>query len=180
MTEPKVAWCLQLADNALCSFLFVFLLQRTISKMLRNTSGYVQRLRALFVIAVSNFVFPVIFVVIELILVTRKLSYFALAAINISGTNIEIIGILFATIWASIRSNGGVSTDSKIDTGGSGRSASSGRRESRVIDISVTRQTAIIASDNTHSVPIELSGLSMSKRDGSVAAASEISSAPEV
>ncbi|THU90137.1 hypothetical protein K435DRAFT_864609 [Dendrothele bispora CBS 962.96] len=160
MLESKVVWCLQLADNALCSFFFLFLMQRTISKTLRNTSGYVQRLRVLFLIAVSNFVFPVIFVAIELILVTRNLGYFALGAINISRTNIEIIGILFATIWASTRSNGGVtgSTDSKIDADSS----------------------AVIASDNTHSLPIELSGLNMSKRDGSVAAASEILSTPEV
>jgi len=59
--------------------------------------SYAQRLRVLFLIAASNFIFPVIFVVIELIFVTRKLSNMALAAINISGTNIEIIGILFAT-----------------------------------------------------------------------------------
>ncbi|THV05586.1 hypothetical protein K435DRAFT_790099 [Dendrothele bispora CBS 962.96] len=131
MPEPKVVWCLQLADNA----------------MLRSTSGYVQRLRMLFVIAASNFVFPVIFVVIELILVTRDLGYIALAAINVSGINIEIIGILFATI----------STNSNlIDTGGS---ASSGRRESRVIDTSVTRQIVF------RSAPTQSSGSTASASD---------------
>ncbi|KAF5360018.1 hypothetical protein D9758_007562 [Tetrapyrgos nigripes] len=50
----------------------------------------------------------VIFVIIQLILLTRGLSYLAVGCLNISGVNIEVIGVLFATIWsAQVRGTGG-------------------------------------------------------------------------
>ncbi|KAF5360088.1 hypothetical protein D9758_007558 [Tetrapyrgos nigripes] len=152
----------------LCSFLFVYLLKRAISKTLRKSTGYARRLRALFLIAASSFVFPVIFVIIELVFMTRKLSETTLASINISGTNVEIIGVLFATIWASsAQSENEVNSNKTPSTSGgsSGYSGYSGGvngvngrirmpsrprpLSSRVIDISVTRQTETIPTFTT-------------------------------
>ncbi|KAF5342930.1 hypothetical protein D9758_014951 [Tetrapyrgos nigripes] len=65
--------------------------------------SFSKRIRTLFLIAASNFVLPVIFVILELILMSTPLTngYIVLAAINISATNVEILGVIFATIWAS-------------------------------------------------------------------------------
>ncbi|KAK7439034.1 hypothetical protein VKT23_017740 [Stygiomarasmius scandens] len=99
--ELRLAWSLQITDNALCSFLFIYRLHRTrsFSARLRNSS-YGKRLRTLLLITVSNFVLPVVFVIVELGVVNST-SAMALAGINVSATNIEVIGVLFATIWAS-------------------------------------------------------------------------------
>ncbi|THU90790.1 hypothetical protein K435DRAFT_727853 [Dendrothele bispora CBS 962.96] len=99
LPEPRAAWVLQLVDNGICSFLFLYKLNQVQSFSARfgSNSSYLQLLRTLFLIAISNFVFPVIFAILQIIFISLKLSYESLASINISGTNIEIIGVLFAT-----------------------------------------------------------------------------------
>ncbi|KAF5360021.1 hypothetical protein D9758_007565 [Tetrapyrgos nigripes] len=110
LPEPKIAWSLQLIDNGICSFSFLYQLHKIQSfpLWLNKDTSLLRRLRTLFLIAISNFVFPVIFVIIQLILMTRALSYLAVGCLNISGVNIEVIGVLFATIWsAQLRETGG-------------------------------------------------------------------------
>ncbi|KAK7439035.1 hypothetical protein VKT23_017741 [Stygiomarasmius scandens] len=63
--------------------------------------SYANRLRILFLIAMSNFVFPIIFVILELSLINKTSNEKLLAGVNISATNVEVVGVLFATLWAS-------------------------------------------------------------------------------
>ncbi|KAK7439020.1 hypothetical protein VKT23_017726 [Stygiomarasmius scandens] len=102
MPEPKAIWSLQIIDNAVCSFLFMYRLNQIKSFSLRlSNASYAKRLRTLLLITVSNFVFPVIFAILELGLMNGATKEIALAGINISATNVEVVGVLFATIWAS-------------------------------------------------------------------------------
>ncbi|THU85248.1 hypothetical protein K435DRAFT_764389 [Dendrothele bispora CBS 962.96] len=102
MPEPKVVWSLQIVDNAVCSILFMYRLHQIESFSLRlSNPSYAKRLRTLFLITVSNFVFPVVFVIIELALMNKAANPRLLAGISVSATNVEAIGVLFATIWAS-------------------------------------------------------------------------------
>ncbi|KAK7439016.1 hypothetical protein VKT23_017722 [Stygiomarasmius scandens] len=75
MPEPKSVWSLQIADNA-------------------------KRLRTLLLITISNFILPVIFVIVSLSMfnITGDMTF---AGITVSATSVEVIGVLFATIWAS-------------------------------------------------------------------------------
>jgi len=64
------------------------------------TASYGKCLRTLLLIAISNFILPVIFVIVELSMfnITSDVTF---AGITISATNAEVIGVLFATIWTS-------------------------------------------------------------------------------
>ncbi|THU85247.1 hypothetical protein K435DRAFT_869486 [Dendrothele bispora CBS 962.96] len=102
MPAIRAVWGLQIIDNAICSFLFIYRLHQIKSFSLRlSNSSYRQRLRTLLLISISNFVFPVIFVIIQLNLMEYSTNFNLLAGINISATNVEVIGVLFATMWAS-------------------------------------------------------------------------------
>ncbi|THU90785.1 hypothetical protein K435DRAFT_841293 [Dendrothele bispora CBS 962.96] len=108
LPEPKAVWSLQLMDNAICSFLFLYKLHKiqSLSLSLGKNTPYIKRLHTLFILAISNFVFPVIFVIVQLIFISRDISYLPIACLNVSGVNIEVIGVLFATIWsAQLRDN---------------------------------------------------------------------------
>ncbi|KAF5360022.1 hypothetical protein D9758_007566 [Tetrapyrgos nigripes] len=103
LPEPKALWILQLVDNGLCSILFLYKLNQVQSFAIRlgEKSSYIQCLRTLLLIAISNFVIPVIFAIVQIFLMMNQSDMITLASVNISGTNIEIVGVLFATIWAS-------------------------------------------------------------------------------
>ncbi|THU90792.1 hypothetical protein K435DRAFT_841297 [Dendrothele bispora CBS 962.96] len=108
MPELKATWSLQLMDNAICSFLFLYKLHeiQSLSLSLGKDTPYIKRLHTLFILATSNFVFPAIYVIMQLIFISRDITYLAVACLNVSGVNIEVIGVLFATIWsAQLRDN---------------------------------------------------------------------------
>ena len=67
----------------------------------QSIGSYGARLRTLFWIALSNFVFPVIFDVAQLILVFRDRNYFEGSSVVIVNSYVSILGVLFSTIWAS-------------------------------------------------------------------------------
>ncbi|KAM5530900.1 hypothetical protein V8D89_015432 [Ganoderma adspersum] len=63
--------------------------------------SYAARIRTLFWIALSNFVFPVIFDVAQLVLIFRDPDYIEGAYIISVNSYVSILGVLFSTIWAS-------------------------------------------------------------------------------
>ena len=68
------------------------------------SDSYPAQLRALFWIAVSNFVFPVFFDIAKYILMFRDTGdYNVYLIVVISDIYVEIIGVLFATVWAATK-----------------------------------------------------------------------------
>ena len=65
------------------------------------TGTYAERLRALFWIAVFNFVFPTILNVVAIILIYCSTNTFALTDLVITNLYVEIVCVLLATIWCS-------------------------------------------------------------------------------
>lgn len=66
-----------------------------------STDSYTAQLKSLFWIAVSNFVFPVILSIIQLILLFHDPSYLKGAYIFMANDYVEIIGVLLATVWTT-------------------------------------------------------------------------------
>ncbi|KAE9397038.1 hypothetical protein BT96DRAFT_761514, partial [Gymnopus androsaceus JB14] len=104
--EPKIGWCLQIADNMICSAIFLTRLRGVQSRSLRvggedGRAPFGERLRILFWIALSNFVFPAMVTIALLVLncVDRNYTHFLL--VFISNIFVEAFGVLFATIWSS-------------------------------------------------------------------------------
>jgi hypothetical protein len=58
-------------------------------------------LEALFWIAVSNFVIPVMLSIAQLVVLRASKNIFTVAPIMIVNIYVEIIGVLLATVWAS-------------------------------------------------------------------------------
>ncbi|KAI0753771.1 hypothetical protein C8Q74DRAFT_1211121 [Fomes fomentarius] len=115
---PKLAWFLQLADSTYASTLFLSRLRegRMNSHQLRarasaartrsvesegTATSYYYRLRTLFWISVSNFVFPVILNLVQLILAFRNPDFLDGAYVLIVNNYISVIGVLLATIWST-------------------------------------------------------------------------------
>ncbi|KAG1747107.1 uncharacterized protein EDB91DRAFT_68536 [Suillus paluster] len=101
--QTKLEWILQAVDNAFVSFMFLRRLPRNTS----DSEGAVRskalatRLRGLFLIALSNFVFPVILNLIQLGLVFgSKASFFQTSLVYMVNNYVNIIGVVFATIWS--------------------------------------------------------------------------------
>ncbi|KAG6834840.1 hypothetical protein H0H93_007032 [Arthromyces matolae] len=101
-------WSLQMADNLYSTSLLLwklrkfyrggdqgFRLQSTLSETL------VSRLRGIFVIALANFVFPLFVNVTQLVLIIQDTDYAHGTEVLFGNFYISIIGILFATVWAS-------------------------------------------------------------------------------
>ena len=68
------------------------------------SDSYPAQLRALFWIAVSNFVFPIFFDIAQYILIFRDTAdYNVYMIVLITNIYVEIIGVLFATVWAATK-----------------------------------------------------------------------------
>jgi hypothetical protein len=63
--------------------------------------GVVRRLRSLFIIAVSNFMFPVMLNIIQLGLSIGQSNYIRTSLVVVVNTYVIVIGVVFATVWAS-------------------------------------------------------------------------------
>ncbi|KAJ8700370.1 hypothetical protein PTI98_003400 [Pleurotus ostreatus] len=101
---PKVEWFLQVVDNTTASVLFLWRLN--LNKSLSPPSAtqpnsYSSRLRTLFWIAITNFIFPVLVSITLLVLYFREGDYLKILMCIISNAYIEIIGVLMATVWAA-------------------------------------------------------------------------------
>ncbi|RPD58601.1 hypothetical protein L227DRAFT_181691 [Lentinus tigrinus ALCF2SS1-6] len=116
---PKLAWFFQLFDSTYVSAIFLLRLGRGTMDASRlrkyadatgtdasqdqdeGEHSYYRRLQTLFWISTSNFIFPVIFNLAQLILVFRDPSFLDGAYILLVNSYVEILGVLLVTIWAS-------------------------------------------------------------------------------
>ncbi|KIL62109.1 hypothetical protein M378DRAFT_81661 [Amanita muscaria Koide BX008] len=124
----KIEWFLQVAENTITSALFLFKLNRGRGIGTRMAgSHWSSTLEALFWIALSNFVIPVILSIVELIVIWLSTDIFNVVPIFLVNLYVEIIGVLLATVWAagttwqdnhkSSRSGPQVFTTVNMDTG---------------------------------------------------------------
>ncbi|KAG0708239.1 hypothetical protein DFH29DRAFT_893858 [Suillus ampliporus] len=98
--QTKFEWIMQAVDNAFVSFMFLRRLPRTAEGAVR-TRAMTSRLQGLFVIALSNFVFPVVLNIIQLGLIfSSTTSFFQTTVVYMVNNYINIIGVVFATIWS--------------------------------------------------------------------------------
>jgi hypothetical protein len=98
----KIGWFLQVVDNTSVSVLFLLKLNK--GRELRTRVGgrnLGSTLEALFWIAVSNFVIPVILSIAELVVVWTSNDIFYVTPICVVNLYTEIIGVLLATVWTA-------------------------------------------------------------------------------
>ncbi|KAF5380048.1 hypothetical protein D9615_006158 [Tricholomella constricta] len=107
----KTAWILELLDNAYISFLFLWRLGtqshlfngekigRVDSEI--SKGSFTSKLKSLFWIASTNFVFPLIFGLCQIILLFRGKNILVAASVEMVNVYVSIISTVFATIWAS-------------------------------------------------------------------------------
>ncbi|KAG2748603.1 hypothetical protein P692DRAFT_20857167 [Suillus brevipes Sb2] len=101
--QTKFEWILQAVDNAFVSFMFIHRLTRSTSASERaiRTRAMANRLQGLFLIALSNFVFPVVLNIIQLGLIfSSTSSFFRTSMVYMVNNYVNIIGVVFATIWS--------------------------------------------------------------------------------
>jgi len=110
LAGPKIGWALQIVDNMLCSGIFLWKLNqaRSLSIRIREDDGgakhsYPAQLRALFWIAVSNFVFPVFFNIAQYILIFKDSDFNDYWIVLVTNIYVQIIGVLFATVWQATK-----------------------------------------------------------------------------
>ncbi|KAI0351194.1 hypothetical protein OH77DRAFT_1358019, partial [Trametes cingulata] len=104
----KVEWFLQMFDTTYTSILFLARLQphtygrdRVIQSVsTSSTESYSSRIRTLFWIASSNFVFPVLLNLAQLILLFRDRDFVHGTLVFMVDTYVEVIGVLLATVWS--------------------------------------------------------------------------------
>ncbi|KAI1787111.1 hypothetical protein LXA43DRAFT_1098601 [Ganoderma leucocontextum] len=107
----KVEWFLQLFDDMFVSGLFVHKLY--VSVMARKEAdidtghsgsgsnySWAERIRTLYYIAVSNFVFPILFNIAEIAIIFYDPNFFHGAIVVTVNCYVTIIGVILATIWA--------------------------------------------------------------------------------
>ncbi|KII90343.1 hypothetical protein PLICRDRAFT_528752 [Plicaturopsis crispa FD-325 SS-3] len=109
LTINKVEWILELFDNAYISALFLYRLRGRRSPaepmtVLRSPS-MARRIRGLFFVALSNFVFPVVFSIAQLILLCASPNaaenYVRTGTVYLANVYVNIISVVFATVWTT-------------------------------------------------------------------------------
>jgi hypothetical protein len=125
----KAEWFLQIFDNAYLSGMFLFKLRSSLGANLavstKSTNSIANRVRTLFWIAATNFVFPgkkssmagqmtsqlsylllVAFNIAQVVVMYRTSS--AITASYLMWTNIyvSIVGVVYATVWSHVTSSG--------------------------------------------------------------------------
>lgn len=106
VTAPytKAEWFLQIFDNAYLSGMFLFKLRSSLGTSLavttKSSTSITNRIRTLFWIASTNFVFPVAFNIAQVVVMYRSSS--AITASYLMWTNIyvSIVGVVYATVWS--------------------------------------------------------------------------------
>ncbi|GLB39318.1 hypothetical protein LshimejAT787_0604800 [Lyophyllum shimeji] len=107
----KASWVLELVDNAYISFLFLWRLgtqghlfdeskaERVNSS--NSKASFPDKLKSLFWIASTNFIFPLIFGLCQIILLFVRGHILVAASVEMANIYISIISTVFATIWSS-------------------------------------------------------------------------------
>ncbi|KAM5530906.1 hypothetical protein V8D89_015438 [Ganoderma adspersum] len=112
LPSAKAEWFLQLFDDMYVSTLFILRLRKrtgmlagqpNIERLHTSSSQgtYFERIKTLFWIAVFNFVFPVVFNVVLIVLAFLDHNFLEGSYIIYTNNYVEIIGVLLATIWAA-------------------------------------------------------------------------------
>lgn len=103
----KIEWSAQLVDNAYASiaFLWAIRLRRKYrssveSEISPRRTTFGQRMRTLFYISVSNFVFPSLLSLAQLVVVYKNVYVLTVNEIVLVNTMVAVIGVVFATVWA--------------------------------------------------------------------------------
>ncbi|KAF8735165.1 hypothetical protein AX14_002620 [Amanita brunnescens Koide BX004] len=114
-TNYTVEWFLQVVDNTSMSVLFLVKLNE-VRALRTRAQRWSSTLEALFWIAVSNFVIPVMLSIAQLVVMWISKDMITVALICIVNIYGEIIGVLLATIWTGEsrdqpRINGGMQSD---------------------------------------------------------------------
>ncbi|KAJ7621507.1 hypothetical protein DFH06DRAFT_1341135 [Mycena polygramma] len=104
----KIEWILQVFDNCYASGLFLWKIQLGRRKAQAasivnsgSSSSSADKLKSLFFLALSSFMFPCMFSIAQIILTFHNHDFFLGAYVFVNNLYIEIIGVLLATIWAS-------------------------------------------------------------------------------
>ncbi|THU75730.1 hypothetical protein K435DRAFT_787507, partial [Dendrothele bispora CBS 962.96] len=105
MPEPVIAWVLQIVDNSFCSFIFLYWLHQaqSLSRRVGGEDGkarFADRIRVLFWIALSNYVFPTVIALALLINFVIQRNYSETLLVMLCNIYVEIFGVMFATVWA--------------------------------------------------------------------------------
>ncbi|KAG1727129.1 hypothetical protein EDB19DRAFT_1643194 [Suillus lakei] len=103
----KIEWSAQVVDNAYASiaFLWAIRLRRihrssVASEVSPRRTTFGQRLRTLLYISVSNFVFPSLLSLAQLVVVYKNVYVLTVNEIVLVNTMVAVIGVVFATVWA--------------------------------------------------------------------------------
>ncbi|KAF7332910.1 hypothetical protein MVEN_02396700 [Mycena venus] len=104
----KIEWILQVFDNCYASGFFLWKVwighrKAKASGIVhsRSTGSSADKLKSLFYLALSCFVFPCMFSIAQVILTFRNHDFFLGAYVFVNNIYIEIVGVLLATIWAT-------------------------------------------------------------------------------
>ncbi|KAI6045884.1 hypothetical protein EDC04DRAFT_2888471 [Pisolithus marmoratus] len=93
-------WTMQTADNLYSVSFFLYNLHVRTSSI-RSVSGISERIRQIFYISAANFVFPLLFNIAQIILITADRSPYTGSLVLLINNFVTVIGILCATLWLS-------------------------------------------------------------------------------
>lgn len=109
----KASWILEIFDNGYMSGLFLWQLNReghifngaSIGRVPNESEGsFSSRMRALFWIASTNFIFPLIFNLVQIILIFVTKDLLLVSSIQAVNVYVCVIATVFATVWSSTSS----------------------------------------------------------------------------
>jgi len=79
-------------------------MERFTSSDSKGSTSYASKLQTLFWIASTNFVFPLIFVLVEIVMVFAGTATVIFSGVDVVKTYVTIISTTFATVWSSTSS----------------------------------------------------------------------------
>lgn len=99
--NPKITaeWIMQMADNLYSVGFFLYKLRINTSSIRRDNIS--ERIRQMFYISVANFVFPLLFNIAQIILITTDRHPTAGAVVVVINNYVTLMGVLCATLWFS-------------------------------------------------------------------------------
>ncbi|KAI6038867.1 hypothetical protein EDC04DRAFT_1843295 [Pisolithus marmoratus] len=92
-------WTMQMADNLYSVSFFLYNLHVRTSSI--RIGGISERIRQIFYISVANFVFPLLFNIVQIILITTDRSPHTGALVLLINNFLAVVGVLCATLWFS-------------------------------------------------------------------------------
>lgn len=100
LPSVKIEWFLQVFDDLFLSLVFLSRVYR--HGMSKEPQTVSEKIKTLFWISASNFVFPVMLGIVQLVIYMAKPKEYLLA-VYVEETNfhLNIIGLVFATVWAA-------------------------------------------------------------------------------